>query len=244
MILQNAGASADPAGPQGEGRTSLCGRYPWLPWVAPFVLYILVLGAGPHLPISPVWNHVLRLALVAPIVLFCSRHCFSARPVRPLASVLAGVAVFVIWVGPDLLFPGYRAHWLLSNPLTGEYDPVGTLEANRTPLYILLRVLVSVLLVPVVEELFWRGFLMRVLIRHDFLSVPIGTWARDAFWITAVLFAVEHGVYWDVGLLAGIAYNLWIIRVRSLADAILAHAVTNGLLAVYVVSLGQWQYWP
>ena len=59
-----------------------------------------------------------------------------------------------------------------------------------------------------------------------------------------MLFAIEHGAYWDVGLAAGIIYNAWIIRTRSLADAILAHTVTNGLLAVYVIVLGQWQYWP
>lgn len=221
-----------------------CNWHPWFPWVAPFALYILIMSAGPYLPISAEWNHILRLLVVTPIVLFCSRKMFSARPVQPVASILVGIVVFALWVGPDLLFPEYRHHWLLSNSITGAYDPVGTIEANRTPVYMLLRILVSVLLVPVIEELFWRGFVMRILIKSDFLSVPMGTYAREAFWITAILFAVEHGAYWDVGLLAGIAYNAWLVRTRSLADTILAHAVTNGLLAVYVIVLGKWVYWP
>ena len=67
--------------------------------------------------------------------------------------------------------------------------------------------------------------------------------APQAFWFTAVLFASEHGAFWDVGLAAGILYNWWMIRTRSLADCILAHAVTNGCLAAYVVAGGHWQYW-
>jgi membrane protease YdiL (CAAX protease family) len=58
-----------------------------------------------------------------------------------------------------------------------------------------------------------------------------------------VLFASEHGAFWDVGLAAGILYNWWMVRTRSLADCILAHAVTNGCLAAYVLAGGHWQYW-
>jgi hypothetical protein len=110
-------------------------------------------------------------------------------------------------------------------------------------MFVLLRVAASVGLVPVVEELFWRGWLMRWLISNDFLKVPLGTYAPTAFWIVAALFAFEHGPYWEVGLAAGIVYNWWIVRTRNLSDCILAHAVTNGLLAVYVLAMGQWQYW-
>jgi CAAX prenyl protease-like protein len=61
--------------------------------------------------------------------------------------------------------------------------------------------------------------------------------------VTAVLFASEHGPYWDVGLLTGFLYNWWMIRTRSLGDCIVAHAVTNACLCVYVVSSGSWEYW-
>jgi hypothetical protein len=98
--------------------------------------------------------------------------------------------------------------------------------------------------VPIVEELFWRGWLMRWLIRSDFESVPLGSYTPMSFWVSAVLFAAEHGAYWDVGLLAGIAYNLWIMKTRRLGDCILAHAVTNASLSAYVIWTGQWRYWP
>jgi hypothetical protein len=101
----------------------------------------------------------------------------------------------------------------------------------------------SVVTIPVLEELFWRGFLMRWLIDRDFRSVRLGAYSASAFWIVALLFASEHGSYWDVGLLAGLAYNLWIVRTRNLLDSILAHAVTNACLAAWVIYEGQWQYW-
>jgi CAAX prenyl protease-like protein len=84
---------------------------------------------------------------------------------------------------------------------------------------------------------------MRYLIRAEFLGVPLGTYSSMAFWVTALLFATEHGPFWEVGLLAGVAYNIWLIRTKSLGDAILAHAVTNVCLAGYVIGLQKWTYW-
>ena len=85
--------------------------------------------------------------------------------------------------------------------------------------------------------------MMRWVTHRDFQSVPLGHYAALSFWTVAVLFASEHGSYWDVGLAAGIAYNWWLIRTGNLADCILAHGVTNACLAVYVLTTGAWQYW-
>jgi hypothetical protein len=73
--------------------------------------------------------------------------------------------------------------------------------------------------------------------------VRLGAYSALSFWATAALFASEHGPYWEVGLLAGIAYGWWMIRTKSLADCILAHGVTNLLLAAYVLLQGRWEYW-
>jgi hypothetical protein len=109
--------------------------------------------------------------------------------------------------------------------------------------FIAVRVLESAALVPVLEELFWRGWLMRWAIRADFENVPVGQYTALSFWTVAFLFAAEHGPYWEVGLIAGVAYNWWCVRTRNLADCILAHAVTNGLLAGYVLLFDRWQFW-
>ncbi len=59
----------------------------------------------------------------------------------------------------------------------------------------------------------------------------------------ALAFASEHGPYWDVGLLAGILYNWWMLRTKSLGDLICAHAVTNACLSLFVITAGKWEYW-
>ena len=105
------------------------------------------------------------------------------------------------------------------------------------------RTLRATILVPIIEELFWRSWMMRWLIDPKFEAIPLGTWQSRAFWTTVVLFALEHGSYWEVGAIAGIAYNWWMLRTKSLGDCILAHAVTNGLLCAYVLTTGNWQFW-
>jgi hypothetical protein len=84
---------------------------------------------------------------------------------------------------------------------------------------------------------------MRWLIHDDFEGVPIGAWQLRAFLVTAILFAVEHGPYWEVGLAAGLIYNWWAVRSKSVGDLILAHGVTNAALALFVILTRRWEYW-
>jgi CAAX prenyl protease-like protein len=194
--------------------------------------------------LPPQVDFPIRFTVAALLLLTVSRPYLDLRPARPLASVLLGVAVFLIWIGPDVLFgPGYRHFWLFENSVFGKADPTIAPALRSNIPFLGLRAASAILVVPILEELFWRGWLMRWLINPDFLKIPLGTYAASAFWIVAALFASEHGPYWEVGLAAGILYNWWLIRTRSLADCILAHAVTNAILSAYVLMSGQWQYW-
>ncbi|MGH9647980.1 MAG: CAAX prenyl protease-related protein, partial [Bryobacteraceae bacterium] len=217
-----------------------------LPYVAPFGALIALLAIRPYLPLSPlveqtVWILLMSaiLALVARPVLFNQRD-FRARNWG--GSVLVGVAVFVIWIAPDRVFPGYHSHWLFTNSVTGAV--VSSLaESSRGDAAVLtLRTLRAAVFVPIAEELFWRAWLMRWIISQDFTKIPLGAWSARAFWIVAVLFAVEHGALWDVGLAAGILYNWWMVRTKSLGDVMVAHGVTNLVLSAYVIFAGRWEY--
>ena len=215
-------------------------KHPAVPWVLPFGVFIGLLALQSVVPV-PVW---LRLALSLAAILAVSTPVLRVGPSKPVLSILMGLAVFVVWVGPDFLFPAWRHFILFDNSLVGH--PAGnTPPASKDdPVFLFFRIAVSVIAVPILEELFWRGWLMRWLIdSNDFRKVALGTFAPLAFWATAAMFASEHGSFWDVGLLTGIIYNWWMIRTKNLWDCILMHAVTNGALAVYVVVAGQWQYW-
>jgi len=218
-------------------------RHRAAPWVAPFLYFVLCLALLPKLGLPPRTELALWLISGLACVWVFSRRLLKLHASTPWASTAFGVAVFVIWIAPDTLWPLWRSHWLFTNSLFGEARSSLPHAALQDPLVLALRVARAVILVPVVEELFWRGWMMRWIQNPDFERVPLGAWHPRAFWITAALFALEHGAYWDVGLLAGAAYNAWIVRTRNLGDLILAHAVTNACLCAWVLATGRFEYW-
>jgi len=151
-----------------------------------------------------------------------------------LASSVVGLLVFILWVNMDWAFGSSGAPQGF-NPLL---LPPGAISIALTS----FRIAGAVLVVPLMEELFWRSFLIRYTIVKDFDSVQIGTFTWVSFLITVVLFGLEHN-YILAGMMAGAIYNLVLYKTRSLAQCVLAHAVTNFALAIYVVSTGKWQFW-
>ena len=218
-------------------------RWPSLPYVLPFVVFMVFLGLQQYSPLPVTIDYPLRVILLAAVMWFFSRQVIDLRTCHTLQTVILGVVVFVIWVAPDVLFPAYREHWLFQNSLFGKLNNSIPPEVVASPIVLWSRIIRAVVIVPILEELFWRAWLMRWLINPRFQEVKLGTYGASAFWITAALFASEHGAYWDVGLICGVVYNWWMIRTRSLGDCILAHAVTNGCLCGYVVATHRWQYW-
>ncbi|MGC9947176.1 MAG: CAAX prenyl protease-related protein [Bryobacteraceae bacterium] len=212
---------------------------PAVAYVAPFAVFI----ALRWLPFPPAWLAPARFTVVAVTLAVFSRRVTPRRPAFPIGSILLGAAVMAVWIAPDVLWRGYRDFWLFHNGITGVARSTLPVHLKSSAFFIGVRVLESALLVPIIEELFWRGWVMRWVIRADFESVPVGQYTALSFWAVALLFAAEHGPYWEVGLVAGVVYNWWLVRTRSLADCILAHAVTNGLLAAYVLIFDRWQYW-
>ncbi len=214
-------------------------RHPALPYTLPFAVFIALLALN-QVFLVPAW---LRFTLSMAAILAVSRPVLTGKPSRPLLSILLGLAVFAIWVGPDFLVPSWHHFFLFDNGVVGH--PAGNTPPalKNDAVFLVFRILITVVAVPILEELFWRGWLMRYLIDSaHFETVPLGTYAPLAFWAVAALFASEHGSFWDVGLVTGILYNGWMLRTRNLWDCILAHAVTNGVLAAYVILAGQWQY--
>ncbi len=209
---------------------------------APFATFVGLMALERTVSLPPQVFYAVRFVLVACLLVFLSRPYLSFRLSFPFASLALGALVFVIWIAPDLLF-GYRHFWLFENVLTGRASSAIAPALQHNLPFIFIRTASCTLLVPVFEELFWRSWLMRWLIKPHFLTIPFGFYARFAFWAVAILFAAEHGPYWEVGLASGILYNWWAVRTHSLADCILAHAVTNGLLSLYILMSGHWEYW-
>jgi hypothetical protein len=211
-------------------------------------VFLALLALHSVLPLPDLADQILRVTVLTAVLWFIARPVIDLRVTHLVATLGIGIAVFVVWIAPDLLIPGYRHFWLFDNAVVGKaatsLAQSSTSMSSKLSWQVLaLRTIRAVILVPIIEELFWRAWLMRWLIDNDFEKVPLGKYAPQAFWLVAILFASEHGSYWDVGLLAGIIYNWWMVRTRSLGDLILAHALTNFILSVYVIAFGKWEYW-
>jgi CAAX prenyl protease-like protein len=216
-----------------------------LAWVGPFAVFMAWLALDAQLPLAqPVKEIVRDLVILASIVGFSRRVLaeHARRAPHWVPSILLGLAVCALWVAPDLLVPGWRDSVLFQNGVTGRLK-TSIPPTELTPLMLVLRTARAALLVPVLEELFWRGWLPRWLQDQRFQRVPLGAYTTFAFVGTALLFAAEHGPYWEVGLLCGVIYNWWMWRTRSLGDLILVHATTNLALSLFVIGTERWVYW-
>lgn len=218
-------------------------EHPAAPYVAPFAVFILFLALQDIVPLPQAAEFAMRIVILTAVIWFFSRGVLDFRMTRPLGTIALGIGVFVIWVAPDYLIPGYRDHWLFHNSIVGAVRSSLRGGSVEDPLTLTLRSIRAIVIVPIVEELFWRGWLMRWIIKPDFRQVPLGTYDAKAFWLVALLFAAEHGPYWDVGLAAGIIYNWWMVRTKSLGDLIWAHAITNAALCAYVLYTHKWEFW-
>ena len=148
-------------------------------------------------------------------------------------AIAIGGAVFVVWM---LLEPS------VDSSKTALAHSIANLSGGMAAVWVGFRVLGSVLMVPLAEELAFRGYLMRKLVARDFENVPLGHFTWYAFLLSSVLFGVLHG-RWIAGSLAGMGYALALTRRGQLADAVLAHMTTNALIAAYVLSHNAWALW-
>ncbi len=202
-----------------------------------------LLALGSVWPLTGGADQLARILILIAVIWAVSRPVLDFKVRNWFGTLGIGVLIFVLWIVPDLLYPGYRHLWLFDNSVVGTiHSSLSAAEKNDMAV-LALRTFRASVLVPILEELFWRGWLMRWLLGPDFRTVPLGAYSATSFWVVAILFASEHGPYWDVGLVAGILFNYWMVRTKSLGDLILAHAVANLCLSVYVIAAGKWEYW-
>jgi len=217
--------------------------------ILPFALFMVFVALGSLLP-APVpaapgefdsrWLYAARavVAGVAVLVLWPKftelRWGAGLRAGDWLLAGASGIAVLVIWI---LLDEGW-----VTFELSAGFDPRkhGS-EAIDWPLTI-MRIVGMAVVVPIIEELFWRSFLMRWLEKQTFLQVDPTTIGARTLLITAGVFALEH-TQWLAGLIAGLVYGWLYMRTGKLWVPVIAHAVTNGGLGAYILVTHDWRFW-
>lgn len=220
------------------------------PRVLPFVAYMSFIGFSSLLDwalpegseegmIWDLWSYPVKTVFVGALILFFwSRIQELKTPLfltwkEGVGTVGVGLLVYALWVRMD--WP-----WAIQGELT-EYDPFvagsswGIMLAG-------IRLFGASVTVPIMEELFWRSFLIRYIIQTNFQAVRMGTYTLGSFAITVVLFGLEHNL-WMAGMMAGMAYNLLLYWTGRLWPCIIAHAITNLVLGLHVLATGEWYWW-
>lgn len=212
--------------------------------VIPFAAYMLLMAGvdllGPLMPedFDLRWLYAVKVGVVGYLLWALRKHYVELGGLSSLgfkswlSAIGIGVLVFVAWINLD-------APWMLLGGPSQGFNPGQGVEAC---LLMVTRIVGAALVVPLMEELFWRSFLMRWIHNQDFLKVEPATVGLVALLVSSLLFAIEHSL-WFAGLVAGLAYGLLYIRSGTIWMPIIAHAVTNGVLGVWVIYTGNWYYW-
>jgi uncharacterized protein len=209
-------------------------KSPYWPYLAPCLAFLVFTSAGAWIPSGVYILYPLKTIIVAAILYYYRKTYTEIHLNFSWIAVLVGIIVFIIWVVPEGWYP------LIGKP--DGFNPYTFGKGDLAYFLIAFRLVGAVIIVPIFEELFWRSFAIRWLIREDFTSVPIGTFTWFSCLVIVFGFGFEHH-QWLVGLLAGVAYNALLYYKKDLFTCILAHGITNLLLGLYVLYTQQWLFW-
>jgi hypothetical protein len=240
-------------------------------YLAPFLAFFVVLGLGgivEHfgdgqafwvLGETRYWVCPLQTVVCGGLLIRYWRFYGMKAPAKPLLTIGIGVLALIVWIAPQewlhvprglehfltQSFPRLPHEWLHYPPRVEGFNP-GFFGETGWPYWLNLgmRFLRLVVVVPLLEEIFWRGFLLRYLIDEDFVRVPMGAFSWLSFTVVVVGFCFEHSMPdWPAAIVTGALFNLVAYRTRSLSSCVLVHAVTNALLGVYVLHTRLWGFW-
>jgi uncharacterized protein len=212
----------------------------------PFGLFMLLLAVRGQVPADGSWGFDGRwlygatvLSVGALMVYFRRDYTELSRSTLPngrewLLSIAVGLAVFALWIHLD-------AAWMQLGDASAVFKPVTAQGGLDWPL-IIVRWIGAALLVPVMEELFWRSFLMRWISNPNFEAVSPQRAGLKAIVLSTFVFMLAHTL-WLAAIVAGLAYAWLYVRTGKLWLPVVAHAITNGALGIWVVATGNWRFW-
>jgi hypothetical protein len=218
---------------------------PFLSRVLPFFVFLLLTSCqGSFGPESHFWVYLTKCIVGAWMIWATWPLVSEMRWTISFEALLAGTLVFILWVAMDVPYPKFSQpdeSWNL-------YKHFGP-ASMMVWLFAGVRIAGSTLLVPMLEEVFYRSFLYRYILAPNWMFIEYNSFAVKPFLITSIVFGITHQ-HWLAGIICGMIYQFLVIRTNRVGDAITAHAVTNLLLGAWVITQGfgyakepQWHLW-
>ncbi len=231
--------------------TVLLANFPAIARVAPFVVFVILTACQSWFAEQSRYWLYFGKTLVGAWMLWMVRPVVQEmRWKLSREAVVVGVVVFIVWVGLDQVVPSEQELWIklglreapaAPTPAWNPFVQFGS-GAALGWFFVAVRVLGSSIVVPPLEEVFYRSFLYRWIARPDFASVPLGQFDWKPFFLTALIFGLVHNE-WVAGIFCAAAYQGLVCWKKRLGDAMTAHGITNLLLGVWVVWRGAWHFW-
>lgn len=206
--------------------------------VAPFLIFLALTVCQGKSGSSPAyWFYFAKTIAGAWLVWEMRPFVLEMRWALSWEAVVVGIGIFVVWAGLDPFYPKFFHGGATGNPngQFGESSPLAWF-------FIAVHILGMTFIVPPLEEVFYRSFVYRYIASQNFLSVPLDKFLPWPFFATAAVFGFSHNE-WLAGILCGAAFQWLVIRKNRLGDAMTAHAITNGLLGVWIVWKHAWNFW-
>ena len=207
--------------------------------IAPFAVFVGLTSLQGRLgPASAYWIYGVKTVVGAWMIWEARPFVEELRWKLSWQGLSMGVIVFVLWVGLDGFYPRLVR-------LEQGWNPNRQFGAGSPVAWscILVRIAGSTLVVPPIEEVFYRSFLYRYFVKTDFRAMLLGQFHPISFVVTSAIFGLMHPDRWLAGILCGLAYQALVLKNNRLGDAMSAHATTNCLLGIWVVWKGAWNFW-
>ena len=213
-------------------------RSPAVARVAPFLVFLaLTFFQGKFGAASAYWFYFAKTLAGAWLVWEMRPFVAEMRWAFSWEAFLVGVGIFAVWVGLDRFYPH-----LMKGGATGNPNDVFGDDSTLAWFFITVHIFGMTIVVPPLEEVFYRSFLYRYLASQNFLAVPLNQFLPFPFFATAIVFGFSHNE-WLAGILCGAAYQWLVLRKDRLGDAMTAHAITNFLLGAWIVWKHAWNFW-
>jgi CAAX prenyl protease-like protein len=218
---------------------------PFIARVAPYIIFVALTALqGKFGEASKYWFYVAKTLVGIWLVYAMWPVVKEMRWTFSIEAVLVGVGVIAVWIALDPFYPKLDQLFGGKSEPTKLWNPHDQFGAGSALAWtvIITRIVGSTLIVPHIEETFFRSFIYRYIVQKDFEQVSLKTFHLGAFLITSILFGLIHRE-WLAGILCGMAYQWLVLRKGHLGDAMTAHAISNFLLAAWVVYKGAWEFW-
>ena len=193
-------------------------------YLAPFLAYLFIIPLINFFKYDSHVSYALNVGIVG-ILLAVFWKEYHLKFKIDIIAIITGIVIAIAWLFTYDIMPLFSIR----------FEPDSTLS-------LIFKLMGFLIIAPLIEELFTRSFLARILISKNWRNAKIGKFTVSSFIITAVFFGFSHNA-WLAGLISGVVLNILLYKRKSIESCILAHFTANLTLAIYIIANSGWYIW-